>query len=136
MQLGDSYADLVNCLEEATGETGCAIRGFHEMTIEEVAHVCDLTPDSATLAKAREFDEPFLILDNDKAAALLAAIERRGKRWTRGGRFHHILGNNDKAAAVIALLDVYRLRGETVRSIGIGDGMNDAAFLNVVDVPF
>jgi mannosyl-3-phosphoglycerate phosphatase len=135
IQLGDSYTDLVNCLEEAAAETGCGVRGFHQMTIDEVAHVCDLKQDSATLAKDREFDEPFVIIDKDKAAALLAAIERRGKRWTRGGRFHHILGNNDKAAAVITLLNIYRLRGEAVRSIGFGDGMNDAAFLTVVDVP-
>jgi mannosyl-3-phosphoglycerate phosphatase len=88
------------------------------------------------LAKAREFDEPFLILNPERTTDLLAAIERRGKRWTRGGRFYHILGRNDKAAAVKILLDAYRAGRSAVRSIGIGDGVNDAPFLNVVDCPF
>ena len=135
LQLGDSYADLVETLESAVAESGCAVRSFHQMTTEEVAQACDLSVSSAALAKEREFDEPFLILDTEGTAALLTAIERRGKRWTRGGRFYHILGKNDKASAVAALLDLYRHGGQAVRSIGIGDGLNDAAFLNIVDIP-
>ena len=135
VQLGDSYADLVECLKEAAAASGCRVRGFYDMTAAEVAQCCDLSPISAELAKAREFDEPFLILDNEKTSELLAAIERMGKRWTRGGRFHHILGMNDKAAAVTLVLDLYRQGGCDVRSVGIGDAVNDAPFLNVVDVP-
>ena len=135
VQLGDSYADLVECLKEAAAASGCSVRGFHDMTASEIAKLCDLSPSSALLAKAREFDEPFLILDNERTNELLAAIERKGKRWTRGGRFHHILGANDKAVAVTLLLDLYRKGGCDIRSIGIGDGLNDAPFLNVVDVP-
>ena len=135
VQLGDSYADLVACLKGAAAESGCRVRGFHDMTVDEVARACGLPAGFAVLAKDREFDEPFLILDNSSAPALLAAIERKGKRWTRGGRFFHILGANDKAAAVRILLDIYRRSDTQVRSIGIGDGMNDAAFLNTVDVP-
>ena len=42
------------------------------------------------------------------APELLAAIEREGKRWTTGGRFHHITGATDKAAAVRLLVALYR----------------------------
>jgi mannosyl-3-phosphoglycerate phosphatase len=105
------------------------------MTVAEVGQVCGLPLNSAALAKEREFDEAFLIIDSDRTGDLLAAIDSEGKHWTRGGRFYHIVGNNDKAAAVTALLDLYRVCGQPVHSIGIGDGMNDAAFLNVVDVP-
>jgi mannosyl-3-phosphoglycerate phosphatase len=135
VQLGDPYSEIVACLQDASAETACSVRGFHEMTVAEVAQISSLAPSAALLAKAREFDEPFLILDKDKAPALLAAIERKGKRWTEGGRFHHILGRNDKAAAVMLLLSIYRLGGRHVRSIGIGDGLNDALFLKIVDIP-
>jgi mannosyl-3-phosphoglycerate phosphatase family protein len=133
--LGDDYADLSACLDEASAAAQCKVRAFHEMTADEVAQACGLSVDSAALAKAREYDEPFLIIDENRTAELLAAIARKGKRWTRGGRFYHIIGSNDKAAATIVLLDAYRASGSIVRSVGIGDGMNDAPFLNIVDVP-
>jgi mannosyl-3-phosphoglycerate phosphatase len=55
--------------------------------------------------------------------------------WTRGGRFYHILGDNDKASAVRLLLNQYRVVDRAVHSVGLGDGLNDAPFLNAVDVP-
>lgn len=66
------------------------------MTPEEVASLCDLPLEQAVLAKQREHDEPFLILDPDGAGALAAAIEDQGRQWTRGGRFCHILGQMTK----------------------------------------
>jgi len=135
VQLGEPYTELVQCLEEAAAASACKVRGFHNLTAAEIAAICDLSLSCAELAKAREFDEPFLVLDKERTAVLLSAIERKGKSWTRGGRFYHILANNNKAAAVRVLVDIYRLGGHKVRSIGIGDGVNDAPFLNVVDLP-
>ncbi len=135
VELGDSYEDLTARLTEAAAESGCQVRAFHRMSAAEIAGAAGLDADIAVLAKARQFDEPFLILDKERQAELLAAIERAGKHWTRGGRFFHILGNNDKAGAVAVLLAAYRRDGQEVRSIGIGDGLNDAPFLNAVDVP-
>ena len=135
LQLGTPYGDLVQSLREAAEESRCEVLGFSQMSVAEVARNCQMSPDEAALAKEREFDEPFLILEQDRPAELLTAIERRGRRWTRGGRFHHILGENDKAAAVRLLLDLYRNVEPNVRSIGLGDGLNDAQFLNTVDIP-
>lgn len=136
LQLGTPYAGLVESLYRAADESRCGVRGFSQMSVAEVGESCQMSEEQAVLAKAREFDEPFLIQEPGRSGELLAAIERSGKRWTRGGRFHHILGENDKAAAVRLLLDLYRKIESNVRSIGLGDGLNDAPFLNVVDVPF
>jgi mannosyl-3-phosphoglycerate phosphatase len=133
VRLGDPYPALVEALAAASRESGCRVRGFHDMSVDEVARECDLPASAAELAKAREYDEPFLVADPEKAPELLAAIVRLGKRCTRGGRFFHITGDNDKAAAVRILLDAYRADGHAVRSVGIGDGLNDAAFLNAAD---
>ena len=84
LQLGDSYADLVETLESAVAEKpGRAVRSFHRMTTDYTAQACDLSVSSAALAKEREFDEPFLILDTEGTAALLTAIERRGSLDSR-----------------------------------------------------
>jgi mannosyl-3-phosphoglycerate phosphatase len=136
IELGDPYPDLVRALDDASRKSRCQVRGFSSMTVDEVARECALPLNAAGLAKAREFDEPFLVLDADRARNLLSAIEATGKRCTRGGRFYHITGNNDRAATVDMLLGAYRSEGRHVRSIGIGDGLNDAPFLNLVDVPF
>jgi mannosyl-3-phosphoglycerate phosphatase len=135
IELGTPYPELVCALDEASRSTGCRVRGFHAMTSDEVARECELTMSAAELARAREFDEPFLVLDVDKEGDLLSAIEAMGKRCTRGGRFYHITGENSKATALTILLESYRKTGHFVRSIGIGDGLNDAPFLNLVDVP-
>ena len=103
------------------------------MKAEEISRICDLPPEMSSLAKRRQYDEPFLIIEGD-AAELEKAIQRRGLRLTRGGRFFLIIGQNDKAEAVLLLIDAYR-RIRPVRTVGIGDGLNDARFLNIVDYP-
>ena len=133
--LGDSYAELTRALARASRSSGVGVRGFADMTDDEVAAETGLTPSEARLARQREFDEPFVVLEPAHAPELLAAIEREGKRWTTGGRFHHITGANDKAGAVRLLIALYRRQLGDVRTVGLGDAPNDAAFLHVVDVP-
>jgi mannosyl-3-phosphoglycerate phosphatase len=135
LEFGDRYADLLAALDGASAASGCRVRGFHSMSAAEIAKRCGLSPDLAELARRREYDEAFEILDPERAPALLAAIESHGKRWTRGGRFHHILGAHDKGTAVRALLAFYRQAHPEVRSFGFGDAPNDAPFLAAVDRP-
>ena len=62
-----------------------------------------------------------------------AAIAATGLRHTRGGRFHHLHGNNDKGVAVRALIEHFRSLHGSVTSVGLGDAPNDLPFLEVVD---
>src|SRR6185436_21168006 len=41
------------------------VRGFHDMTTEEVARETGLSVEMAALAKEREFDEPFRLEGDD-----------------------------------------------------------------------
>jgi mannosyl-3-phosphoglycerate phosphatase len=52
-----------------------------------------------------------------------------------GGRFHHILGRNDKGKAVEMLKGFYIKEFERIVTVGIGDSLNDLPMLNVVDHP-
>lgn len=134
IEIGTRYPELVQSLRRAAAESRCAVRGFHQMSVEEVGRCCNMPYEIARLAKRREYDEPFEILDGD-AANLLAAIEKRRKRWTRGGRFYHILGANDKAHCVNLLIHYYRRAFGRITTVGLGDGLNDAGFLKLVDEP-
>ena len=133
--IGDAYDDLVAALARASRRSGVAARGFAAMTDAEVADATSLPLEQARLARRREFDEPFEILDPAGTPALLAAIEAEGKRWTAGGRFHHILGASDKGAAVRMLTDLYRRHLGAVTTIGLGDAPNDESLLRAVDIP-
>ncbi|MCW5978111.1 MAG: HAD-IIB family hydrolase [Bryobacteraceae bacterium] len=135
LEWGASYEELTAALKDASRESGCRVLGFSDMTTPEVAEACSFDPGLAALAKAREYDEPFLVLDAVRESRLLAAIEARGYRWTRGGRFHHICGDNDKAGAVAALRALFEQALGPMRSIGLGDAPNDAEFLAAVELP-
>jgi len=133
--VGDPYPDLVAALARASRSSGVGVRGFADMTAAEVAAATGLPLDDAVRARQREFDEPFEILEPERMADLLAAIAREGKRWTAGGRFHHIMGASDKAAAVRLLATLYRRQIGAVTTVGLGDAPNDASFLAEVDLP-
>lgn len=135
LEWGRQYTYLVSCLKEAAERSLCRVRGFNDMMTAEIILICDLSFKQATWAKEREYDEPFLILDLERERQLLEAIEDLGLHWTKGGRFWHITGENDKAIAVRALRRLFERAYGPVRTIGLGDAINDAPFLNEVKIP-
>jgi len=135
VEWGTPYRVLVEVLATAARASGCRVRGFSAMDISEIARCCELNLEQARLAKLREYDEAFTVLDPERAGALRAAIEARGLRWTSGGRFEHLTGDNDKGRAVRMVLELYRRAHGDVDSIGLGDSLNDAAMLACVSLP-
>jgi mannosyl-3-phosphoglycerate phosphatase len=131
LRWGTPYLELVSGLHRAARLSRCRVRDFHSMTGREIAELCGLPLAQAQLARQREFDEPFLVLNPERAGELAEAIEGQGFHCTCGGRFWHILGANDKALAVRVLIE----RFGAARTMGLGDGLNDATFLNVVETP-
>lgn len=134
IEFGRPYAELVEGLRAASRESGCRVLGFADMSVEEVSARTLLPLEQAALAKRREYDEPFEIIGVG-THTLLNAIHARGMQWTRGDRFYHITGHNDKANAVRALTQLYRQAHKEVATVGIGDGHNDVSFLSAVDRP-
>ncbi len=132
LELGAPYPALTAALRQASESSGVPVRGFSTMPVEEVAQRTGLALDVARLAHQREYDEPFVIESGDPAR-LCAAIEDLGFSWTRGGRFYHIIKGCDKATAVEALASLYRAHRPVDRTVGLGDGLNDAGFLHAVD---
>lgn len=140
IELGTPYETLRTALREIERAVGIPMRGFRDMSVEEVAERTGLGRADAELAMEREYDEPFLV---EGPSTLLAAIQReakeRGLTVTRGGRFHHLLGESDKGRACLHVLNRYRQEGEglprPVWSAAIGDSANDLPMLRVVDQP-
>lgn len=133
LTLGAPYDELVADLRAAAAETRTPVLGFSQMSVEELCRRTGLSPEVARLSAQREFVEPFAVEDGADPAPLLEAIQRRGRAWTRGGRFFHILGGSDKGKAVRRLQSLYRAAGD-VCTVGLGDAENDALFLQATDI--
>lgn len=134
LEWGMPYEQVVQKLAEASRISGCRVTGFHQMDAPAIAALSGLSVEQARLAKQRNYGEPFQIHDIDRTEALLGALANVGLRWTRGGRFWHAMGANDKAQAVKHLIALYEEYGK-VESVGLGDNINDAGFLAVVGSP-
>jgi mannosyl-3-phosphoglycerate phosphatase len=131
LRLGGTYQEMVQALEELAECTGVALRGFSDMSAEEIAEISSLTLEEASRAKRREHDEPFLILEPAKARL----VEQSSRiPVTHGGRFYH-LNTSDKGAAVSTLIDMYKKMDEDILTVGVGDSVNDLPMLKCVDVP-
>ena len=136
--LGTPYQTLVAALRTAALRARVSVRGFSQMPVREIAERTGLELTAARRARRREFDEPFIILDGTRRAwpRLRAEIRRLGLRATRGSRFFHIMGANDKGVTVRRLRTWFeRLSGSPVRAVGLGDSPNDIPMLRAVTVP-
>jgi mannosyl-3-phosphoglycerate phosphatase len=136
-ELGTPYAVLSSELRRLSRKTGVPVTGFADMSVERVATECGLSVAQARLAKKREYDEPFKILtpDPEAIAQLESAIARSGLRCTRGGRFFHLVGNNDKGEAVRRMARWLERSFGRIITVGIGDSRNDLDMLRVVEAP-
>ncbi|MGD2125926.1 MAG: HAD-IIB family hydrolase [Desulfobacteraceae bacterium] len=135
--LGLPYERLVDALREIRKALRWNIRGFSDMTPEEICRLTGLDPESGRLAAMREFDEPFIIKEPEKIDLNLLhdAARRRGLHITTGGRFHHLQGKNDKGEAVEKLISWYKQLPSYPITIALGDSPNDFSMLKRVDHP-
>jgi mannosyl-3-phosphoglycerate phosphatase len=135
--LGVPYSVIVNALREVRRSLGVDLRGFSDMSVEEVAAVCQLDRLQAALAKQRLFDEPFLIGEEspDLPGRLEVAFARRNLALVPGGRFFHLTGFSDKGAAIRRFVDLTHAERKRPVTIGIGDSANDVPMLSAVDIP-
>lgn len=138
VKLAVGYDEVLRGIAALRIHTGGAIRGFHDMTLDEVTHETGLSPELARLARKREFDEPFqLLLPESRWPADLEDVAHdRGLQLSRGGRFWHLHGGCDKGRALELVISLYRrLWGGRVTTIGLGDSAHDLPLLRAVDVP-
>lgn len=110
------------------------VRGFGDMSEEEVAELTGLSLRQAAWAKRREFTEPFVCDGDLEGFRRLAS--GHDLAITRGGRFYHLMGSGqDKGRAVRAAIRAWRSAGRPVMAIGLGDSENDGPLLANVEIP-
>jgi len=133
-----SITELRQALLAAAKTVNVEIKCFSRMTVEEVARLTGLNLAQAELARDREFDEPFIVIDENHAKLMLLknAIADMGFRYTTGGSLHHITGDFDKGQTVELLKKLYLYSKPGTRFVGLGDAQNDLPMLRLVDFPY
>jgi len=136
VELGTSYSRILGVFSRMKERLPGRLRGFSDMTVEEVARLTGLSLEEAARAKIREYDEPFVLDDpGGKRDVVREMAESAGLSITQG-RFFHLTGDNDKGRAVRVVKDFYaRAGGIDLRTIGLGDSPNDFPLLENVDFP-
>lgn len=135
LPLARPYAEVRRILAEVRAELNLPVRGYGDMTAEEVATLVDLDRDAATRARQREFEETVVtqLSDSDRER-FRGALAGFGVSMTSGARFISISTANDKGRAVRLLTEMFRREHGEIVSVGIGDSWNDAPLLAATDV--
>jgi mannosyl-3-phosphoglycerate phosphatase len=136
VELGTPYSQLRQVLSRMGSALPGKLRGFGDWTPGEVAELCSLSLSEAKLAMKREYDEPFVVEGEVPFDALQEMASHSQLQVTRGGRFCHLMGNNDKGKAVQLLREMYHNQsGHPSPTVALGDSLNDLPMLEVVDYP-
>lgn len=111
------------------------IRGFGDMSREEVMELTGLSEEDATNAMKRDFTEPFIIEDETLIEALTSEANREGLDIVKGGRFYHLISlNHDKASAMLHLTHMYDEYFDALHvKVALGDSANDFSMLKSAD---
>ena len=134
--LGTTYQELALQLDKIGERLQVEFQTMVDMTLAEVVAETGLPPRDAELARKRNFDLAFVVTKEIPVEALEREVDRIGFRLTRGARFFHLTGENDKGKAVRTLVNLYRKEtGVDADTLGLGDSENDIPLLDAVDRP-
>ena len=135
VELGTPYKKIREAFNQMRFLFPKKLKGFGDLSSKEVAHLCGFSLDQGKLAKKREYDEPFILENEATKEAIQEIAGRSNLNISRGGRFYHLIGQNDKGKAVLMLRDIYKVKSKNLKTIALGDSFNDLPMLKVVDFP-
>lgn len=135
--LGVAYVMARAGLKAIAQELGRPLKGFGDLSVEQVQQLTGLSAADAHEAKMREFTEPFLTPKNTPPERLTAAVEEMGFKVVVGDRFCHLIGGDaGKGIAVHQLVELHRATlsaGQQIVTVGLGNSPNDLDMLENVD---
>jgi len=135
IELGTNYEKLSKTIKKIK-DNRIKIKNFKDMSPKEVSKDSNLPITKAKLAKKRDYDEPFKILNKKDENKVLKIIKQNKLKCIKGGRYYHLIGNNNKGKAVNILKKLFKKQFKNMKTYAFGDSKNDFDMLNVVDEPY
>jgi mannosyl-3-phosphoglycerate phosphatase family protein len=130
---GKPYEEVRKAFVSLREKLRVPVKGFGDMSEEEIAALTGLPLEEAAPARQRDFGEPF-VFEGTVDEKFLKAIEQEGLHWTRG-RLFYVMGDHDKGKAIRLLKQRYETEHGKLNTIGLGDALNDLPLLREVDHP-
>jgi predicted mannosyl-3-phosphoglycerate phosphatase (HAD superfamily) len=121
VEFGWPYTEVLRTLSLTAGRLGIELLRFSEMSVDEVARECHLTPLQARLAKLREYGERFRMLDPRETtrSRLVRALKAAGLRCVTGERFDDVGRAVDAGVGVSLLYNLYQRAYGGVLKVGL-----------------
>ena len=136
IEIGMPYDEIRRILEQVRAQTHVVVKGYGDMSVEEVALETGLDLQAAKRAMQRQYGETIkLELLEKELERFKRALNRRGLTCTFGGKLYGVMGPNDKGKAIAILTRLFRKERGSIHTIGIGDSLNDIPLLSAVDLP-
>jgi mannosyl-3-phosphoglycerate phosphatase len=138
VEFGRPYADVVQALRRAADRLRMPLVGFSDMSIEDVAHECHMPLLQARLAKLREYDEPFRLVDAAPGARsrLFKALDGVHLRGVAGTQFDRVGAPVDIDIGVSLLKTFFKRENPAVATAGLAhETTPHDALLGLVDYP-
>lgn len=133
--MGKTHTEILEAFE--TCAKVISMRGFSDMSDEEVAKLTDLPLQRASAARLRNYTEPFVLNEHEKLSELTKMANKDGLDIVKGGRFYHLITQGqDKAQAIKYVIKHYqKMHYKKFKTVALGDSTNDLTMLQSVDIP-
>lgn len=133
--LGRPISEILSLTHAIRDRYGFSFRGFSDFSVDEVMQETGLTEKEARQAKQRLASEPLKWYDSEEKRLLFEhLLKEQGLQLVKGGRFWHIMGQNDKGKAMAWLLNTYQQQQrQKIVTIALGDSQNDLPMLEQAD---
>lgn len=134
VEFGRRYPSVVDTLHRTAERVSVPVRGFSDMSVEEVADEYGLSMLVARLAKLRDYGELFRVLDGSRGGLehLTAALDAAGLPCIRGPRYHHVGAAVDTTLGISMLCEMYQRACGPVSTVSITSQGSHAPFARVV----
>jgi mannosyl-3-phosphoglycerate phosphatase family protein len=137
IELGVSSALIQQVLQAVREEAQLSFRGYADLSIAELCRLTGLDPKAANRARQREYSETLVEISKLAAERLNRRLFPVGFSCTWGSRFCTVAAAQvDKGTAVERLANLFAKQCGDVKTVGLGDGANDASLLEAVDEAF
>jgi predicted mannosyl-3-phosphoglycerate phosphatase (HAD superfamily) len=128
-------AEVLSAVREVCLRLDLDLRGFSEMTVDEVARARGISPLRGRLAKLCEYMEPCRPAYSEQVTRgqLARALEPKGLSILRRGQDEFVGEALAPGIAVTFVRSLYRHRFGSLRTFGLADGMADDTLLSGTD---